>query len=122
MVFIFSSFFKRNEPTVPYKMLSSVGNFYPQRDSCKFNGFDQEYEQLHSNYRPTLSGTKANANTTYEHWIPPNTDVHKNGPFIIRSQFDQFATLHNPIHNDENDGLVFGCPEQYYDTRQYSWV
>lgn len=102
-------------------MLSSVGIIYPnQWDNCK-HGFDREYEQLHSNYVPPLYGTNAITSTTFDHWTLSNIASYKNGSFINRSHSDQFANFKR-IHNDEDDGLVFGCPEEYYDTKQYDWV
>lgn len=108
--------------TVPYKMLSSVGTFYPQWDTCKVNQFKQEYEQQIYPNNGT-HGTRIHSNTTYGNWIPSLTDKLQNRSFTIRSQFDQSAHFNaTNIQNDENDGTVFGWTQHYYDTAQHGWV
>lgn len=95
-------------------MFLATEKFYPSWDKRTFNAIEQH---LQSN-----NGTNIYSNTRTEHWIPSNRHLDKNGSFIIGSQFTESATNSNGIHNDENDGLVFGCPQQYYDSKQYAWV
>lgn len=54
-------------------------------------------------------------------WILSNTNLDKIRSSTLRSKFFNFTNSNNNgIHNDENNGLVFGC--QYYDAKQYEWV
>lgn len=106
---------------VPYKMLSSVGTFYPHFwDNCEFNATEHQYLQ------PNSKSTFNQFNPNNEYWKQSEQSniiqLHPSRSFTIRSQFDQFATNWTNIHNDGNDGLVFGSPQEYCDTKQYGWV
>lgn len=98
-------------------MSTPSGAFFPKSWAIpKYNGSNFELPELSNR------GTNDYSNANNSYWILSNTNLDKNGSTIIRSEPIESTKFGNGFYNDENDGLVFGCPQQYYDSKQYEWV
>lgn len=97
-------------------MFTENGALYPNPWAiCKHNAIEQNL--LQSERR-----TNVYANTNNEHWIVSDTKLDKNRSSFIGSKYIETTANTIDIYNEENNGLVFGFMQQYYDPKQYDWV
>lgn len=109
-------------------MFAENGAFFPTSWALRqlFANEHHQPQQLSQSKR----GTNVNSNAINEHWIVSKTKLDKNRSPFVGSKFIEFTTNNynnnntatSIIHNDENDGLVFGSTQQFCDPKQYDWV